>query len=238
MAWIKLDDGFPENPKVMGLSDRAFRLHVTALCHCGKHLTDGAITAKRVGKLAQLIELRRWSTVVTELVTARLWKETDNGWQIKDYTEYNLSKAEVDAVREKARERQRQFRLKRQPKSNDVTNGERNDVTSQGDVTDAHARGKDPEEVPSEPLGVEGTSTVSGNTAAADSARDAPPPPIEQVDLNGWADALRWVENDGWRLSSPQLAHRLVGDFGCNEPEVLERLVRVGLNRREDEEAS
>ena len=43
MAWIKIDDSFPDHPKVIGLSDKAFRIHIEGLCYSGRFLTDGLI---------------------------------------------------------------------------------------------------------------------------------------------------------------------------------------------------
>jgi hypothetical protein len=43
MPYLALDDNFAHNPKVR-LTDRAFRLHVVALCHCSQHLTDGFVS--------------------------------------------------------------------------------------------------------------------------------------------------------------------------------------------------
>jgi hypothetical protein len=161
VTWVKLDDGFPENSKVSALSDRAFRFHVTALCQCGKHLTDGRISTKRAAKVAQLLELRRWNTVVTQLVDARLWQTTEDGWVIKDFLQYNLSKAEVEAKREQTRERQRRHRLRLQEEEeegHDVTNALHNVVTSQRDVT--APRPVTADEVPA-------FTNVSGNSTAA-----------------------------------------------------------------------
>lgn len=36
MTCVKLDDAFADHPKVVGLTDRAFRVHVRALCYCGR----------------------------------------------------------------------------------------------------------------------------------------------------------------------------------------------------------
>ena len=52
MSWAKLDDRFPDNKKVAGLSNSAFRLHVTALCYAADQLTDGFLATgvtRRIG---------------------------------------------------------------------------------------------------------------------------------------------------------------------------------------------
>lgn len=94
MTWVKLDDGFPTHPKVIGLSDKAFRAHVVGLCYCSAYLTDGhlppSITTQRVA---------------AELIAAMLWSEDPaGGWIIHDYLTYNYSRAGVLAQREAKRE--------------------------------------------------------------------------------------------------------------------------------------
>lgn len=90
MTWLRIDDGFPYHPKVLNLSDRAFRAHVTAMCHAARYLTDGAVTPGVTGKRE-----------TDELVKAGLWHKTEDGWAINDYLEYNPSRAEVEAERER-----------------------------------------------------------------------------------------------------------------------------------------
>ena len=51
MTWVVLDDKMPEHPKNVGLSDGAFRLHVSGICYCNRHLTDGIISADMVAQL-------------------------------------------------------------------------------------------------------------------------------------------------------------------------------------------
>ena len=87
MPWVKLDDAFPEHQKVDGLSDGAFRLHVAALCHAGRNLTDGFIGSERVSRLVPRFRKQH----VAELVASCLWHDTEGGWVIHDYLAYNPS---------------------------------------------------------------------------------------------------------------------------------------------------
>jgi hypothetical protein len=97
VTWIKLHDGFAEHPKVLALSSPAFRLHVSALCFCGRNLTDGRITAPALRGLLGTSSASRKH--VLELVTAGLW-EADNGeHHVRDFLQWNRSKAEVEARR-------------------------------------------------------------------------------------------------------------------------------------------
>lgn len=51
MGWVRLDDGFAEHPKIDALTDGAFRLHVAALGHAARHLTDGIVPEARLPRL-------------------------------------------------------------------------------------------------------------------------------------------------------------------------------------------
>lgn len=106
MPWVKLDDHFPDHPKVDTLSDGAFRLHVAGLCHCARMLTDGFVAYERVPRLVP--KFRRGQ--VEELVTAGVWESSDGGWSIHDYLVYNPSRAKVLADRAAAAERAQRSR--------------------------------------------------------------------------------------------------------------------------------
>ena len=93
MGWVRLDDRFPDNPKVEMLTDRAFRLHIRGLCYCSEHLTDGGVPRTVA---------RRWGSPKSflELFTARLWDDgVDGRYHIHDYLEYNPSREQVLARR-------------------------------------------------------------------------------------------------------------------------------------------
>lgn len=96
MTWLRLEDDLPNHPRIVGLSDAAFRAYITGLCYSGRHLTDGDIPT---GAL-RTIGTRK---AAQELETCGLWQRTDHGWTIRDYLEYQTSRAEVEA--EKARKR-------------------------------------------------------------------------------------------------------------------------------------
>lgn len=108
MAWLKLDDGFAEHPRIDPLSARAFRLHITALCLVARKLTDGHVTAKD----AQVCRVRAGAAAssVEELVDAGLWQPNGDGWVIRDYLDYNPSSEQVKEERARAAERMRHVR--------------------------------------------------------------------------------------------------------------------------------
>lgn len=94
MTWVRVDDRFPDHPKVRGLSDRAFRAHVTGLCYACAYLTDGWVPPSVVTIKA-----------AAELVQAGLWHETPatNGYWINDFLDYNPSREKVESDRQAKR---------------------------------------------------------------------------------------------------------------------------------------
>ena len=44
MSWVRIEDRFALHPKVVGLSDGAFRLYVSGLCYANLYHTDGRIS--------------------------------------------------------------------------------------------------------------------------------------------------------------------------------------------------
>ena len=92
MSWLKLDDDFPNHPKILILDDAAFRLHITALCYCARAGTEGFVSAKAVPRLGS-------AALAPQLVEAQLWEPCKGGWMIHDYLDYNLSNARVAEIR-------------------------------------------------------------------------------------------------------------------------------------------
>jgi hypothetical protein len=94
MEWCKLYATFATDPKVIGLTDKAFRRYVEALCYSTLHETDG---------LAPMPDDR----YRRELLDARL---LDAEGTIHNYTEFNPSKAELARRRQETRERVTRYR--------------------------------------------------------------------------------------------------------------------------------
>jgi hypothetical protein len=108
MGWVRLDDNFADHPKVIGLSDYAFRLYIHTLCYSNRQLTDGFI-ASTVFERMSVSNDRAW----VELEEAGLWEVTEGGFIIRSYAEYQPLREMVEEKREQARERLRRFREKR-----------------------------------------------------------------------------------------------------------------------------
>lgn len=102
VGWVKFDESFPGHPKVMSLSDAAFRLYVESICHAGWYLTDGHVTAVWVG--------RRRKRAATELVTQGLWENDGNDYMIHDYLDWQRSRKAVEDDRRRDATRKRRQR--------------------------------------------------------------------------------------------------------------------------------
>ncbi|MBT2505127.1 hypothetical protein J7I98_04290 [Streptomyces sp. ISL-98] len=123
MPWVRLDDRFPSHRKVALLSDRAFRLYVSALCWSSENLTEGRITDR---ELPIVTRLRGAKAAAKELEDARLWDRTEGGWSIHDYLEYNPDRARVQEDRAANAARQAAFRERKRAEREAARNGGRN----------------------------------------------------------------------------------------------------------------
>jgi hypothetical protein len=121
MVWVKLDDGFLTNPKVMraGLEGRA--LYIAGLCYCAAGLTDGFVPLESIDKIAVLADVRKTVVAVRTLLDIGLWERAPGGYAVHDYLRYQPS---ADDVR-KERQRVAEWRAARK---NGVQNGVPGDV--------------------------------------------------------------------------------------------------------------
>ena len=101
MTWAKLDDCFPDHPKIVEAGPLGMAVHVAGICYCARYLTDGHITRKAARRLIDLDELGDITQVIDTLVAVGLWITTADGYLINDFLEYNPSRADVEAQREK-----------------------------------------------------------------------------------------------------------------------------------------
>jgi hypothetical protein len=107
MPWARLDDAFPDHPKIAGLSDAAFRMHVRGICYAARLLTDGRVP-KAVAEewmTSNRRRTRRELNALKELLDAGIWLTKRRDYVIHDYLEYNPSRAKVAAKRAADRQR-------------------------------------------------------------------------------------------------------------------------------------
>lgn len=108
MTWAKLDDQFPEHPRIVGLSDKAFRLHVAAICVTARKLTDGHINNHDGRMLLAMTKASRKHVV--ELLESGVWQMNGDGYVIRDYLDYNPPASVVKERRKSEAERLRNLR--------------------------------------------------------------------------------------------------------------------------------
>ena len=111
MSWFKVDDKLHSHPKVLQVPLRAMGLWVKAGAWCSDHLTDGHVPK------AILPVLGGNAGDARALVGAGLWVAHGDGWVFHDWLEQNPSRAEVEAEREKNRERMAEWRRKKKLKA-------------------------------------------------------------------------------------------------------------------------
>lgn len=96
-TYIKLHDGMPGHPKVRGLSDKAFRTYIRALCYCSEYLTDGVVIAP----VARDLGVKK---VWDELVASGLVESATGGYLMHDYLQHQRSAEQVRQYKEAKRE--------------------------------------------------------------------------------------------------------------------------------------
>ena len=94
-TFVRIDDGYPEHPKVLPLSNAAFRAHVELICWCSRQdgRTNGSVPRTVLRKLYR-------GSVIRELVEAGLLDEDGDDCAVHDYLDFNRSGEEVAAFRE------------------------------------------------------------------------------------------------------------------------------------------
>jgi len=88
MAWVRLEDKFHLNPKVVAAGNAGAGLYVRLLSYCADQLTDGFIpdsVSKIFGKKSE----------ISTLISHKLCVRVDGGLRIPDYLEFNPSREDV-----------------------------------------------------------------------------------------------------------------------------------------------
>lgn len=102
MSWVRIHDGAMTHPKIVGLSDKAFRLWIWGLSYSQQHLTDGLVVSIAIP--------RRLVRAIEDLTAAALWERADAGFRIHDYLDWNDSREIVLAKRKGIKRRVEQHR--------------------------------------------------------------------------------------------------------------------------------
>lgn len=100
MTWSKLGDDFADRRDLMRCSRSARLLHVEALVHCNRLLTDGHLLR---AELRRITDAENPADLADELVLAGVWTLLDDGWLLswEDQEPAELVRRRQDQNRER-----------------------------------------------------------------------------------------------------------------------------------------
>lgn len=110
MPHIELDVNFLSHPKVIRIEPLGQLLFIRSLIYCCQHLTDGILPLQAIPLLS--FDLKKFDgtkereigqDLVAQLIKEKLWHTHEFGYEINDYLEWQLSKAEVEEMIDKKR---------------------------------------------------------------------------------------------------------------------------------------
>jgi len=97
MDWVKLWTNLDGHPKILAAGLAGAGLYARALAYCGRYETDGDVPMAWVenaeANTKQVLDLAE------ALASVGLWERTDTGFRIRDFTEVNFSRAEMQRLR-------------------------------------------------------------------------------------------------------------------------------------------
>jgi hypothetical protein len=118
--WVKLDDHFPDHPKVIAAGPLAAWLYVAGLCYAARLLTDGFIPYAMVPRLVPHRGPKNATSpeaLAERLCEVGLWTMEQSpsgsyGYRIHDYAVYQRSRERVLTERTESTKRVTQWRNK------------------------------------------------------------------------------------------------------------------------------
>jgi hypothetical protein len=100
---VNIDQSLGDHPRALRLNERYFYaclgLHVCAIGWCDRMRMDGFIPSAAVAKM----KVGNIKPILDELLRTGFWEETDGGYTIHDYLDWNDSAEEIAAKTEAAR---------------------------------------------------------------------------------------------------------------------------------------
>lgn len=165
MSWLRLDNGFPDHPKVSAAGDLAGWLYLCGLAYASRMLTDGFIPA---GIVPRLTGLENPEALAAKLVAVKLWEKASGGYKIHDYLVYQVPSSRVESDRAASRTRVAAWRANNVRPSN-------GDVTPLQLPLDTDVDKDEPEETDKEPP-LQGGSVSSAETTLSTQAGWRPRP--------------------------------------------------------------
>ena len=137
--FIRLDLDYADHPKIIGLSDAAFRAHITMMLYSRKYETDGILKKPIANRLGS-----QWDTdVLAELQSndeesPSLILRADGDYELHGFADMQETRAEIRARTERNRENGAKGGRPRKRKETDsVTNSGGNSVSGSGTQTKA-----------------------------------------------------------------------------------------------------
>jgi hypothetical protein len=124
MAYLNLDDNYAEHPKIVELSDGAYRLHGSAMFYSAKWLLNGSLSpvqmrdrkGYKAATLKELIEAGLVHPKGGGCGTATCPVGIPGRFQLHDYLQWNKSREWWEARRKKDAERLAGWRRSHGPK--------------------------------------------------------------------------------------------------------------------------
>ena len=92
MPWVKLDDSFWANPKVVAVGNEAAGAYCRMLSYCGQQLTDGLVADHAVKFITR-------APVTRKLADHGFVERASEGLLIPDYLDFNPSRQKAEEVR-------------------------------------------------------------------------------------------------------------------------------------------
>lgn len=99
MTWFKVDDSFYDHPKVFDAPDCAVALWTRAGCWSARNLTEGFVPTGIPARLCGDPD-----TAVADLLRRGLWTRASGGYRFHDWTNYQPTAEQVEALRAKRAE--------------------------------------------------------------------------------------------------------------------------------------
>jgi hypothetical protein len=140
--WARLDDNFPDHPKVRSLGVFGIALQAAAICYCSRYLTDGflshSVADQLIASISSPFTLPDGQLVTVEvtgekrgpttppwnwkarMIEVGLWEKTKGGILVHDYLKYNPTRASV--LKERERTAGRVAKLRGQREGGGVSN--------------------------------------------------------------------------------------------------------------------
>lgn len=139
-TFFKMHHGFLTHPRYAELSNDALLLHLAGCSYASEHLTDGRLDKSPIIRtqwaLRFIAQGADVGLLVTELVAARVWADRGGHFEIIGYLDHNNSRADVEAMREAARNRQAAKRERdRDASSSSTDNKNKSHTRRHADVT-------------------------------------------------------------------------------------------------------